>query len=141
MSRALSPERIEGNKLRAKVLARDGFMCRLCGNKENLEVHHMLALTFGGKSTMKNLITLCADCHYYAPENGIESNEEYLRNRNRVIYEHLVNYPESYAIIAVAYREFIKERIESYVNLSYITNEQKEQILTYELNKLLEGLI
>lgn len=135
------PERIEGNKKRDKVLARDGYMCRLCGSNENLEVHHMLALTFGGKSTMKNLITLCADCHYYAPENGIESNEEYLRNRNRVIYEHLVNYPESYAIIAVAYREFIKERIESYVNLSYITNEQKEQILTYELNKLLEGLI
>lgn len=141
MGRKLSDERVKGNKLRSKVIERDGCMCRICGSEENLEVHHMLALTFGGKSTMKNMITLCADCHFYAPEDGIESNLDYLRNRNRVIYEHLVTFPESYAKMAVAYAEFIKARIGRYVELGYITEEQKEKILDYETNKLLEGLI
>jgi hypothetical protein len=140
MSRKFSEERIKGNKLRAKVLERDGYMCRICGSDQELEVHHMLALTFGGKSTMKNLITLCADCHFYAPEDGIESNERYLRNRNRVAYEHLVNFPESYAMMVVAYMEFIKERAGSYVNLGFINEEQKEKIIEYETNKLYERL-
>lgn len=140
MSRILSEERIKGNKLRDKVLNRDGYMCRLCGSNENLEVHHMLAITFGGKSTMKNLITLCADCHYYAPEDGIESNERYLRDRNRVVYEHLVNYPDSFAMMLVAYVEFIKERVDSYVNLGFINEEQKEKIIEYETNKMFERM-
>jgi len=141
MSRTLSSERIKGNKLRSKVLERDGCMCRICGSTENLEVHHMLALTFGGKSTMKNMITLCADCHFYAPEDGVESNERYLRDRNRVVYEHLVNYPDSFAMMAVAYLEFIKSRADSYVSLNFITEEQKEEIIDYETNKFFEGLI
>ncbi|ULT55437.1 HNH endonuclease [Neobacillus drentensis] len=138
MSRVISEERKEGNKLRSRVLARDGYMCRLCGSEENLEVHHMLALVNGGNSTMKNLITLCADCHYYAPENGKEANEEYLRQRNLVIYEHLITYPGPYAKIAVAYMEFLKDRSEKYVNLGFIDEEQKEKIIRYELNNLVE---
>jgi hypothetical protein len=138
MSRAISEERKEGNKLRARVLTRDGYMCRLCGSEENLEVHHMLALVHGGKSTMKNLITLCADCHYYAPEDGNESNEDYLRQRNLVIYEHLITYPGPYAKIAVAYMEFLKERANIYVNLGFINEEQKEKIVRHELNNLIE---
>lgn len=140
MSRVLSEERKAGNKLREKVLARDGYMCRLCGSQENLEAHHMLALYLGGKSTLKNFITLCANCHYYAPEDGIESNQEYLRNRNRVVYEHMVNYPESYAVMAVAYMEFLKSRAESYVNMGFINEEQKEKIVQYETNNLLERM-
>jgi hypothetical protein len=140
VSGQFSDERIKGNRLRAKVLERDGYMCRICGSDENLEVHHMLALTFGGKSTMKNMITLCADCHNYAPEDGIEANEDYLRNRNRVIYEHLVTFPESYARISVAYMEFLKERANTYVELGFINEEQKIKIINYETNKLMERI-
>jgi hypothetical protein len=138
MSRQLSEERRKGDRLRAKVLERDEYMCRICGSEENLEVHHMLALTYGGKSTLKNLITLCADCHYYAPEDGIESNEDYLRQRNLVIYEHLITFPGPYAKIAVAYMEFLKDRASVYVNLGFINEEQKEKIVRYELNHLIE---
>jgi hypothetical protein len=140
MSRQLSEERRKGDRLRAKVLERDGYMCRICGSEENLEVHHMLALTYGGKSTLKNLITLCADCHYYAPEKGIEANKEYLRKRNLVIYEHLITYPESYARVAVAYMEFIKSRASLYVEKGFITEEQKEKMVDHEMNNLLERI-
>ncbi|MDP4106956.1 MAG: HNH endonuclease [Bacillota bacterium] len=140
MSRVLSPERIKGNKLKFKVLKRDGYMCRICGSDENLEVHHMLALTFGGKSTMKNMITLCKDCHLYAPEDGIETNIEYLRNKNRIIYEYLVTMPESFALIAVAITEYLKEEINDYVKEWFITEEQKEKILDYQLNKIISRM-
>lgn len=138
MGALTSKERKKGDKLRAKVLERDGYMCRICGSNENLEVHHMLALTFGGKSTMKNLITLCADCHFYAPEDGIESNKEYLRKRNKVIYEHLITFPESFAVMTVAYMEFIKQRAAKYVELGFITEEQKEAILEFEEKKIFQ---
>jgi hypothetical protein len=140
MGRVVSEERTKGNKLRSKVLERDGCMCRICGSTQDLEVHHMLALTFGGKSTMKNMITLCAECHWYAPEDGIELNEKYLRNRNRVAYEHLVNFPDSFAMMLVAYVEFIKDRVGSYVNLGFIDEEQKEKIIEYETNKIFERM-
>jgi hypothetical protein len=140
MSRVLSPERIKGNKLKFKVLERDGYMCRICGSDENLEVHHMLALTFGGKSTMKNMITLCSDCHKYAPEDGIKTNIEYLRNRNRIIYEHLVTMPESFAMITVAITEYLKEKVNDYVKEGFISDEQKEKILDYQLNKIISWM-
>jgi hypothetical protein len=136
MSTLTLEERRKGNKLRAKVIERDGCMCRICGSEENLEVHHMLALTFGGKSTLKNLITLCEDCHFYAPEDGIESNKEYLRKRNKVIYEHLITLPDSFARMTVAYMEFIKQRADKYVELGFITEEQKEIILDFEEKKI-----
>jgi hypothetical protein len=138
MSRQLSEERRKGDRLRAKVLERDGYMCRICGSEENLEVHHMLALTYGGKSTLKNLITLCADCHYYAPEDGIESNEDYLRQRNLVIYEHLITFPGPYAKIAVAYMEFLKDRASVYVKKGLLPKNKKKKWLDHELNNLLE---
>jgi hypothetical protein len=137
MGRVLSKERIKSNKMRYLVLARDGHMCRICGSKEDLEVHHMLALHLDGKSTMKNLITLCKSCHVYAPEDGIESNEEYLRKRNQVIYEHLITMPESYALMLVAYVEFIKDKVNSYVEFDFITEEQKDKILFHETNQIL----
>lgn len=52
-------------ELRKSVLERDNFTCQQCGNKENLECHHIkpqcdfpeLALD------IDNCITLCHECH------------------------------------------------------------------------------
>jgi hypothetical protein len=132
MSRQLSEERRKGDRLRAKVLERDGYMCRICGSEENLEVHHMLALTYGGKSTLKNLITLCADCHYYAPEKGIEANtKNTLRKRNLVIYEHL-NYLSLESLrksCCSLYGVYKITGLAFMWNLGFITEEQKEKMV------------
>ena len=52
--------------LRARVLERDGFRCRRCGNgtqHARLVVDHVVPVTQGGKTTEGNLQTLCEPCN------------------------------------------------------------------------------
>lgn len=51
------------DSIRQIILERDGYLCLECGVGENLEVHHVLYRSCGGKDTEDNLITLCAKCH------------------------------------------------------------------------------
>jgi len=50
--------------MRAKVLARDGYACRLCGRKDlplvldHLQTHHL-----GGAHRVENLQALCGPCN------------------------------------------------------------------------------
>lgn len=50
-------------KLRESVLERDGFKCVKCNSKDNLHVHHKVAMKDGGEHTADNLMTLCDACH------------------------------------------------------------------------------
>jgi Holliday junction DNA helicase RuvB len=49
--------------LRRKVLNRDNHKCRCCGSPHSLHVHHIIPWSKGGKTRMKNLITVCRNCH------------------------------------------------------------------------------
>lgn len=50
--------------LRLACLIRDEFACRHCKSKERkLEAHHIVPRANGGKDTIKNLLTLCEQCH------------------------------------------------------------------------------
>jgi len=70
------------NPLRKKCLERDNFTCQKCLLQDNsgdlLEAHHIIPLILDGKDELNNLITLCKDCHYYAP-NKKEDFREYLK--------------------------------------------------------------
>lgn len=49
---------------RHAVLARDNYTCQCCGKKNcRLEVHHIKFRSDDGSDDLKNLITLCEDCH------------------------------------------------------------------------------
>jgi|GEM_PF-3257918 len=54
-------------RLRAEVLKRDNKKCQDCGKSANngvkLEVHHVIPVSKGGKSTIENLITNCEICN------------------------------------------------------------------------------
>ena len=72
-------------KMRLKVLDRDEFKCRICGDKKNtLHVHHLIY--FNGHDPWDYednfLITLCANCH-----NSITVGEINLKD---VIVEHVL---------------------------------------------------
>jgi predicted HNH restriction endonuclease len=62
--------------LRKRCFERDNFTCQKCKffseNKLDLEAHHVFPLCFGGKDELDNLITLCSDCHKFAPNNPDE---------------------------------------------------------------------
>jgi Holliday junction DNA helicase RuvB len=55
--RRVSPSR------RRRVLARDRHRCRHCGSPHRLHLHHIIPWSRGGRSRMRNLITLCRSCH------------------------------------------------------------------------------
>ena len=55
--RRVSPSR------RRRVYARDRHRCRHCGSPHRLHLHHIIPWSKGGRSRMKNLITLCRSCH------------------------------------------------------------------------------
>lgn len=42
---------------------RDGFKCAACGCLENLQLDHVVPVTWGGKSVADNLQLLCASCN------------------------------------------------------------------------------
>jgi 5-methylcytosine-specific restriction endonuclease McrA len=50
-------------QLRKKVFERDGYKCVLCGSRTDLTADHIVELSLGGANQLKNLRTLCAECH------------------------------------------------------------------------------
>ncbi|MFW9991887.1 MAG: HNH endonuclease [Candidatus Odinarchaeota archaeon] len=51
-----------------RCMERDEFMCRICGSKEHLQVHHLdnrgPHISPLANNDLTNLITLCASCHH-----------------------------------------------------------------------------
>jgi len=71
------------NTLRKKAFERDNFTCQKCKTQDKtartLEAHHIILLVMEGKDELDNLITLCSDCHHYAPNKEHEF-EEYMES-------------------------------------------------------------
>jgi len=65
--------------LRKRVFERDNFICQKCKEEDKsckkLEAHHKIPLVFGGEDNMDNLITLCSDCHHFAPNKKSEFDD------------------------------------------------------------------
>lgn len=57
----VSFRRREHEKGRRWRLRKD--VCELCGNTNNLTLHHIVPLSWGGISSEDNVITLCETCH------------------------------------------------------------------------------
>jgi hypothetical protein len=51
------------SKVRQNVLERDDQQCLLCGTEENLTMQHVTPYSYGGETTLRNLVTLCNDCN------------------------------------------------------------------------------
>lgn len=61
----------ETNAWRVKVLMRDGYECKVCGGKDDLQAHHIVAWKDTGEGDelrvdVSNGITLCRPCHLKA---------------------------------------------------------------------------
>jgi|SRR3989338_3486643 len=68
--------------LRKKAFERDNHTCKKCGLQDKeairIEAHHIIPLYAGGKDELDNLITLCFDCHHFAPDKK-EDFDEYMK--------------------------------------------------------------
>ena len=62
--------------LRNKAFERDNFTCQKCKIQDKttriLEAHHINPLYTKGADELDNIITLCSDCHHFAPDNKEE---------------------------------------------------------------------
>src|SRR3989344_6663779 len=72
------------NKIRKRILSRDKNKCQKCESIDetgrNLDIHHITPAVFGGNNSEENLVTLCRECHYYAP-NDKEDFEAYVEEK------------------------------------------------------------
>ena len=50
-------------KVRTAVLARDKHMCRYCGSRERVEVHHLNPRSLGREDSTRACISLCKIHH------------------------------------------------------------------------------
>jgi hypothetical protein len=50
-------------EIQREVWRRDNGKCVVCGSRENLEFDHIIAVTLGGATTVRNLQLLCQPCN------------------------------------------------------------------------------
>jgi len=58
-----SPDPPDWKIRRRKCFERDGWRCKLCDNRTNIQPHHIIPRSRDGSHSLQNLITLCAKCH------------------------------------------------------------------------------
>ncbi len=56
---------LKGVARRKQVLERDNYTCRLCGETNNLQTHHLTPRELGGGNYSFNLICVCKACHLF----------------------------------------------------------------------------
>lgn len=56
--------------IKAEVKAEKGAECEICGNRVNLDLHHLKAKRYGGKDVKENAQLLCESCHVLTPTYG-----------------------------------------------------------------------
>lgn len=59
VNEARKQARLHALELKNAVAARDGRKCKVCGSTRQLELDHILPVSKGGKTEVKNLQLLC----------------------------------------------------------------------------------
>lgn len=54
---------IKRNAVREFIFSRNNYECVNCGEKENLQIDHIVSVYKGGKNHIDNLQTLCKRCN------------------------------------------------------------------------------
>ena len=42
---------------------RDGYVCQICGSQDHPEGHHVIEYQYGGAADIRNIVTVCRECH------------------------------------------------------------------------------
>jgi 5-methylcytosine-specific restriction endonuclease McrA len=56
-------EAASARQVRAAVWRRDACRCRACNGRQQLQVHHLMRRSRGGRWTTDNCVLLCRACH------------------------------------------------------------------------------
>jgi len=50
-------------RARARILRENVKQCKVCGSDKQLQVHHIIPVSLGGKNNIENLMVVCNNCH------------------------------------------------------------------------------
>lgn len=73
-----------------RIICNEVGKCENCGERKDLEVHHIKKVSDGGGHTLGNLIVLCHNCHKNKAHRGSLSATEQkkkLKNRSKKLQE------------------------------------------------------
>jgi 5-methylcytosine-specific restriction endonuclease McrA len=81
--------RLEGDEYRKfcrEIHTRDGWQCRRCGRRHQLQVHHLVKRSKVRLDTRENCLSLCATCHQLVEDKkvlvyGDNANEQIVFRR------------------------------------------------------------
>lgn len=102
-------------KQRMRILKRDGFRCRICGERPadnvhvKLHVHHIRMWSRGGLTEDANLITICETCH-----DGLDPHEDcslFALIPGGGFDDHLVSRGRTYVDGVRRYRGLVRDHI------------------------------
>ena len=71
-SKALLERFKMNNTIRCQVLEKYNHQCVICGSKKDLQIDHIIPLSKGGKTTIKNLQVLCKKCNAQKHDKTLE---------------------------------------------------------------------
>lgn len=87
---------MERNRILARKIKEKINRCVNCGSKDELETHHIVALTNGGKDVESNITVLCHDCHCKAHSKVNKGYSKPNGRKPKVPYEKACEYIEQY---------------------------------------------
>ncbi len=134
------------NEIREAVLKRDNFTCQYCGRKGEgveLEIDHIIPMTRGGKTDIRNLITACKECNR-AKHNKLLSVDqlEELAERINSSAEYLTGLicdePEHTELVRVNFL-LSKDNHEALLSLVYLKGQTLTAILTEAIEAYIQG--
>lgn len=97
-------------KLRARIIERDGKRCGRCGSRKSLTVDHKIPTTKGGTDDEDNLWTLCLSCN---AQKGNSLDERWLRPPTEEELEQLARLRRAHAKVQRRRREYHKALLDA----------------------------
>lgn len=94
----------------------DNHECQDCGSKEQLELHHILPRSQGGKNEIENLKTVCKKCH-----NENYNDVHYPKDKSKIIPVHEREKP----LIGIDTTRFKRVMV-------YLDKDLAEQVIEYQ---------
>lgn len=96
--------------MRAKILARDGMRCQMCGKTvrdEHVKLHidHRIPRSWGGETTEENLWSLCSQCN--------EGKKNYFSTLDAQMMSEVMRYKSVHKRIAMLLKQKIREWVPS----------------------------
>ncbi|MBQ3456696.1 MAG: HNH endonuclease [Synergistaceae bacterium] len=134
------------NEIREEVLKRDNFTCQYCGRKGEgveLEIDHIIPMTRGGKTDIRNLITACKECNRAKHNKLLSADQlEELAERIKTPAEYLTGLmcdePEYTENVRVNFL-LSKGNHEALLSLVYLKGQTLTAILTDAIEAYIQG--